>query len=132
MATMAAVGAGMDIAGRLAHGLTRLSMAPASVHTGVLASSSAGLTALKAGAVSVLSPLAPLFDGWLLAVPKNRRSKYRNRTRRSDIGKVDPMKHLSKCHICNSPMLMHHVCPVCYKKVRKEVAQLRSSAAAAE
>lgn len=80
---------------------------------------------LISSAVSILSPLIPVFDGLLLAVPKKRRSAYKNRHRRAINGKVEPLKNIRRCHVCNSPMLSHHVCPVCYREAQHEVKKSR-------
>ncbi|XP_071497777.1 large ribosomal subunit protein bL32m-like [Diadema antillarum] len=74
------------------------------------------------------SSLRELFDGFLWAVPKHRRSIQRNRTRRRAVEKrVQYNESLVPCEVCGNLRQVGYVCGHCLVQIREETKQIQDT-----
>ncbi|KAL2919666.1 hypothetical protein HK105_200580 [Polyrhizophydium stewartii] len=70
------------------------------------------------GLAGLLAPLSDVLGGLLLAAPK-KRTTHRTKRLRLAAKWIKPLKNISKCPLCGSDKLLHHMCPNCLKTLKK-------------
>ncbi|XP_033625442.1 39S ribosomal protein L32, mitochondrial-like [Asterias rubens] len=72
--------------------------------------------------------LSSIFDGFLWAVPKHRRSIQRNRKRRRAVEKLEeyiPEWKFVMCEVCGHSKMRGFICGHCLIRIRQESAEIR-------
>ncbi|XP_002740678.1 large ribosomal subunit protein bL32m-like [Saccoglossus kowalevskii] len=81
---------------------------------------------IDVGSDSSSFDIKSIFDGFLWAAPKSRRSLERRRTRRRATEKrLKSKPDIVACEVCGQPKLLYHLCGNCLEKVKAETEAVR-------